>query len=313
MYEILHVENPLPEQIPPFCRDGFLFLQARHLLNQAGRPLHYFALVHSETGRADARFAVFIRDDWAVSPCAASFGSFEFKADLSDDELRRLVEAAVTYSKKLPVQGIRIVNYPDCYVPAEAERLRYVLQNTGFSVKYEELNQHVPVSNGSFTEPLHDAERRRLRKCRQAGFTTRIWTDPDVDQLFVFIQKARLRKNLPLSMNSKELASLINNFRSDSPVFTVWDGDRLIAACLGIRVTSDILYYFLPADHEDYQQFSPSVMLVESLYSHCQQEQISLLDLGISTSRSVRNEGLIQFKKRLGAVESAKFVFEMRF
>lgn len=313
MYEILHLENPLPEQFPPFCRDGFLFLQTRHLLNQPGRPLHYFALIHTETGRADARCAVFIRDNWAVSPGAASFGSIEFSEDLPNSELRRLIDVIVTYGKQLPVQGLRIVNYPDCYLPTDAERLRHVLLDTGFSVKYEELNQHLPVSNRPFVELIHSAERRRLRKCQQAGFTTQIWNEPDADALFAFIQKARLRKNLPLSMNSKELANLLGNFGNVCPVFTVLDGDRLIAVCLGIRVTDDILYYFLPADHEDYQQFSPSVMLVESLYSYCQQQQISLLDLGISTSRSVRNEGLIQFKKRLGTVESAKFVFEMRF
>ncbi|WP_170299086.1 GNAT family N-acetyltransferase [Larkinella terrae] len=313
MYEILHLENPLPEKFPPFCRDGFLFLQARHLLNQSCRPLHYFALVDSETGRADARFALFIRDDWAVSPCAASFGSVEFSEDLPDEELRRFVGEVITYSKKLPVQGLRIVNYPNCYLPTDSERLHAILLDTGFAVKYEELNQHLIVSIRSFTEQLHNAERRRLRKCQQAGFTTRVWTNPDVDELFGLVRKARLRKNLPLSMNSKELANLVSNFKSDCPVFTVWNGDLLIAACLGIRVTEDILYYFLPADHEDYQNFSPSVMLVESLYSYCQFERISLLDLGISTSQAVRNEGLIQFKKRLGAVESPKFVFEMRF
>lgn len=313
MYELLQVENPLPEQIPPFCQDGFLFLQARHLLNQPDRPLHYFALLNPKTGRADARCAFFIRDDWAISPSAASFGSIEFSDELPDEELARLVDDVVTTSKKLLVQGIRIVNYPDCYLPVHCQRLRAVLLDAGFAVKYEELNQHLTVSARSFTEHLHATERRRLRKCRQAGFTTHIRENPDAETLFAFIRKARLRKNLPLSMSSKELANLLTNFGGVSPVFTVCDGDQLIAACLGIRVSPTVLYYFLPADHEDYQQFSPSVMLVENLYTYCQQHQIPLLDLGISTSHGIRNEGLIRFKHQLGAVESAKLVFEMRF
>ncbi|WP_171062753.1 GNAT family N-acetyltransferase [Larkinella sp. C7] len=313
MYELLQVENPLPEQIPPFCQDGFLFLQARHLLNQPDRPLHYFALLDPKTGRADARCAFFIRDDWAISPSAASFGSIEFSDELPDEELARLVDDVVTTSKKLLVQGIRIVNYPDCYLPVHCQRLRAVLLDAGFAVKYEELNQHLTVSARSFTEHLHATERRRLRKCRQAGFTTHIRENPDAETLFAFIRKARLRKNLPLSMSSKELANLLTNFGGVCPVFTVCDGDQLIAACLGIRVSPTVLYYFLPADHEDYQQFSPSVMLVENLYTYCQQHQIPLLDLGISTSHGIRNEGLIRFKHQLGAVESAKLVFEMRF
>jgi hypothetical protein len=313
VYDILHVENPLPEQFPTFCRNGFLFLQARHLLNQACRPLHYFALVNAKTGLSEAHFAVFIRDGWAVSPCAASFGSVEFSEDLPDTELSRFIDMVVTYGKQLPVQGIRIVNYPDCYLPVHSQRLRALLLNAGFAMKYEELNQHLPVTSRSFIDSLHASEYRRLRKCQRAGFTTQIRKNPDIDELFAFIRKARLRKNLPLSINSKELANLLNNFSDVCPVFSVQNGDQLIAACLGIRVAPDVLYYFLPADHEDYQQFSPSVLLVNALYTYCQQQQIPLLDLGISTSQEIRNEGLIQFKNHLGAVQSAKFVFEKVF
>lgn len=320
MYALFHVENPLPEQFPAFYRDGFLFLQPRHLLNQPCRPLHYFALINSETGFADARCAVFVRDGWAVSPCAASFGSVEFKEDVPDEEINRLIDELVTHSKKLlasgnhlPVRGIRLVNYPDIYLPNQAYRLQKLLLARGFTVAHEELNQHISVTSLSFTEHLHAPERRRLRKCEKAGFTAQICEKPDVDELIAFIEKARIRKRLPITIQSKDLANLLANFSDFCPVFTVRDNNQLIAFCLGIRITSDILYYFLPADHEDYQQFSPSVMLIDSLYNYCQQQQISLLDLGISTSKSIRNEGLIRFKKQLGAVESSKFIFEKVF
>ncbi|MGV3558712.1 GNAT family N-acetyltransferase [Larkinella arboricola] len=171
----------------------------------------------------------------------------------------------------------------------------------------------MPVDNRPFIDHVHPPERRRLRKCHQAGFTTQIWDDADVDKLFALIQKARHRKSLPVTIQSKDLASLLSNFRDVCPVFTVRNGEQLIAACIGIRVTPDVLYYFLPADHEDYQQFSPSVLLIESLYDYCRQHGISRLDLGISTSRGIRNEGLIRFKRQLGAVETPKFVYEMRF
>ncbi|GAB3340305.1 hypothetical protein GCM10027299_53610 [Larkinella ripae] len=320
MYKIFHAENPLPEQFPPVYRDGFLFLQARHLLQQPCRPLHYFALIHPKTGRADAHCAVFIRDGWAVSPCAASFGSIEFSEEVPDEAVDRLIDAIVTCSKKLLLSdkklldsGIRLVNYPDFYLPNQAQRLRKLLLAKGFTVAQEELNQHIPVTDRPFIDLLDAPERRRLRKCRQAGFTPQIWQNPDSDELMEFVQKARIRKNLPITIQSKDLASILANFEDLYPVFEVRDGSQLIAVCLGIWITSEILYYFLPADHEDYQSFSPSVLLIESLYHHCQQNRISWLDLGISTSRGVRNEGLIRFKRQLGAVESPKFVYELRF
>ncbi|MFD1145243.1 GNAT family N-acetyltransferase [Larkinella insperata] len=320
MYTLLSLENPLPEQFPSFYRDGFLFLQARHLLHQPCRPLHYLALINTETGLADARCAVYIRDGWVVSPCTASFGSVEFSENVPDAAVGQLLEAVVMSSKKLlyadnklPDSGIRLVNYPDFYSPNQAQRLRRLLLKAGFTVCYEELNQHVLVDSRPFAEQIQPAQRRRLRKCQQAGFTTQIWDKPDVDKLFTLIQKARHRKGLPVTIQSKDLASLLSNFRDVCPVFTVQNGEELVAACIGIRVTPDILYYFLPADHEDYQQFSPSVLLIESLYAYCQQHGMPWLDLGISTSRGVRNEGLIRFKRQLGAIETSKFIYEMRF
>ncbi|GAB3252871.1 hypothetical protein GCM10027347_12300 [Larkinella harenae] len=271
------------------------------------------ALIHPETSLADAHCAFYVRNDWAVSPCAASFGSVEFSDKVSDEDLHQLVDQLIIHSKKLLVTGLRIVTYPDCYAPDRASRIHKIFQTAGFAVAYEELNQHISVDNRSFSERLQDAERRRLQKCQRAGFSAQIWEQPDVAVLADFVQKARIRKNRPLSMQSKELANLLQTFGDVCTVFTVRDGEKLIAACVGIRVSDDILYYFLPADHEDYQQFSPSVLLIESMYAYCQEQQIALLDLGISTSGGVRNEGLIRFKRHLGALESSKFVYEMRF
>ncbi|MGV3560927.1 hypothetical protein [Larkinella arboricola] len=150
MYSLLSIENPLPEQFPAFYRDGFLFLQARHLLHQPCRPLHYLALVNVETGLADAHCAFFVRDGWVVSPCAASFGSVEFSEKVPDAAIRQLIDSVVMSSKKLldadkklPDSGIRLVNYPDFYLPNQAQRLRTLLLNAGFTVCYEELNQHI--------------------------------------------------------------------------------------------------------------------------------------------------------------------------
>jgi len=313
LYEFFHRINPSPEAIPPFYENGFLFLQTPYLLDQLCRPLHYFALTNTQTDRVEARCAVFIRNGWAVSPCATSFGSVEFSEMLPAEALRALISEISAQCAKEGVRGIRMVSYPDCYAPNQARRLRATLLSAGFSVKYEEFNQHLTVSDQPFVAHLHAAERRRLRKCQQAGFTSGPWLNPDVDALFDLIKNARLRKGFPVSMSRDALAQLLTAFGEVCPVFAVWDGSQLIAACIGIRVTEEILYYFLPADHADYLKFSPAVMLVESLYQYAQQHRMTLLDLGISTSQGVRNEGLIQFKQRLGAVGSPKLVFEKLF
>jgi hypothetical protein len=50
-------------------------------------------------------------------------------------------------------------------------------------------------------------------------------------------------------------------------------------------------------------------MLIEGLYEFCQKENFTLLDLGISTDKGLANEGLIRFKKNLGAKSALKLSF----
>ncbi|WP_164851151.1 GNAT family N-acetyltransferase [Larkinella soli] len=312
-HEIIHLTNPLPDRFPPFFRDGYLFLRPDHLLGQPGRPLHFFALLNRTTGQADARFAFFEKDGMALSPSAASFGSVEFAETVSDEMLRVLMHYVTEIGKKLLSRGIRIVSYPDCYESARAEQLRQLLVSLGYYQKVIELNQHVHVSDQDFEAGLHPAERRRLRKGREAGFSAGVWEKPEIGAFFDLLKTARARKGHPLTMSREGLEDLLTRFPEECPVFGVWDQDQLIAACLGIRVSAGILYYFQPADHSDYLRFSPSVMLIESLYAYCREQGVPLLDLGISTSGGIRNEGLIRFKQRLGARESAKSIFEITF
>jgi len=307
-YRLLYLTNPPPNAFPPFAGEAFLFLRPRHLLLQPDRPLHYLALLN-ESGQAVAHTAFFERDGWAVSPSAASFGSIQCQSDLWEEDLHRFVQALQQWVRKLSLKGIRLVHYPDCYTP-EGSALQTILLSHGFRVNYAELNQHRPVTEAPFAAGLHPSERRRLRKCREAGFSAGLWPDPDLDSFYDLLQRARLRNNLPITMAPNRLTELLARFPDECRLFAVWDGQRLIAACVGIRISPDILYYFLPADEAAYLTYSPSVLLVESLYQYAQENGIRLLDLGISTSRGVRNEGLIRFKRNLGARESARRVYE---
>ncbi len=81
-----------------------------------------------------------------------------------------------------------------------------------------------------------------------------------------------------------------------------------------VRVRDDILYTFLPASNPAYHAYSPLVLLMDGLFEYCQQQQIRLLDLGVSLDGNHQPKpSLLRFKRNLGALESPKVCFEKRF
>ena len=130
---------------------------------------------------------------------------------------------------------------------------------------------------------------------------------------FLLLANARSRKNIPLSLSLPAIEELFKKFPKNFFLFGILDAQILIAACVGVKINERILYYFLPADHPNYLTDSPSVMLIEQLGEWAKLRGFKLLDLGISSVNGVLNEGLYQFKQKLGGIESEKVVFLKQF
>ena len=96
-------------------------------------------------------------------------------------------------------------------------------------------------------------------------------------------------------------------------LFGVFDDKKLIAASVSIRISKSILYNFYHADDFSYRSTSPMVMLIKEIYQYCQQNDIRLLDLGISTETGKINEGLFKFKKALGCSTSEKNTYRLSY
>jgi len=170
------------------------------------------------------------------------------------------------------------------------------------------IHHHLLVGDGPFAGGLHSFERHRLRKSHRDGFVSRLWHPPDPRQLFAFVRAARQRRGYAMTLTETQLSDLLGRFPAQAQVFSVWKGDRLAAASVGIRVCREVLYHFQGADHADFLAYSPTVQLVESLYAYCQRQGIAVLDLGTSVS-----EGVARFKRRLGAAEGSRRVFSFAF
>ncbi|MVM30995.1 GNAT family N-acetyltransferase [Spirosoma sp. HMF4905] len=310
-YTIIRQQNPQPPDIRPFCQHGFLFNERDHLRQQAGGQFYLLTALNQTTQLAEARCAFFIRSNEAISPAAAPFGSVEFAETLPELVLDTFLNSLIDFAYSAKATLLRIVNYPTCYAPKQATILTISLLKYGFHIQETSQNFFLPITNQPFDCSIAPAERRRLRKCRDADFQFIHWATPNLYKVTEFLQKTRRQKGYPLTLSPEQLIKLVQSFPEQFIVFAVESKAKLVALTVAVRVRHDILYNFLPASHIDYQTFSPMVMLIDGLFSYCQQQQIRLLDLGVALDNNRQPKpGLIRFKRNLGAKESPKLIFE---
>ena len=310
-YTILLQANPDRSAIPEFCQPGFFFNEPAHLQQQQDGRFYLLTAVNQTTRRAEARCAFFIRHEEAVSPGAAPFGSIEFAETLPDKVLDTFLRELSTTAQAAKATVLRLINYPHCYAPQQANRLTGMLLRHGFLVREANQNFFLPVINQHFDHIIEPEQRRRLQKCRKAGFRFSQWAIPDFAETIDFLKETRRQKGYRLTICPERLTNLLHTFPNQFLVFAVTDGPNLAALTVAVRVRHDILYQFMPASHPAYRTFSPVVMLTDGLFSYCQQQGIRLLDLGVSLDSDHQPKpSLMRFKRNLGALESPKLVFE---
>ena len=262
-YSFLLQHRPPPADIPPFYQSGFIVNDYPHLSRQDDGNFYLLSAVNQETRQAEARCAFFIRSDQALSPLAAPFGSVEFAECLSDSTLDKFIAALIDAVRIVGANKIRLVNYPNCYAPRQADQLVSALLQHQFYPVEAHQTSFLSIGPHTFDSQLIAAERRRLRKCRDAGFRVAQWPTPAITDVVGFIQHTRQQQGYRMTIQPDRLVALLRDFPDLFPVFTVTDGANLAALAITVRISQHILYNFLPASAPSYRTFSPTVMLTD--------------------------------------------------
>ncbi|RYC71939.1 GNAT family N-acetyltransferase [Spirosoma sordidisoli] len=298
----------------PYAEDGFFFNTPEHVRQQHPGTGRTVLAVNTRTGRAEARCTFFVDGNQARSPAAAPFGSVEFTDTLPDTALGDFLDTLLAVVSASGVSRFRLVNYPHDYAPRQAQQLTEQLTRRGFGIVSTTASYLLPITDDPFDTRIDASERRRLQKCRNAGFRFEHWPNPDIDRVTAFLVSTRQQQGYALSLPPEQLGQLLRTFPNQFLVFVVSDTGAVAALTIAVRVRADILYSFLPASSPDYHTFSPMVLLIDGLVGYCRQQQIRLLDLGVSLDGDHQPKpSLSRFKRRLGAQESPRLTFEKQF
>jgi hypothetical protein len=292
----------------PFNFQRYFFNEDEHLQNQGGEECYTFYYQNIENQTIDIRFSVIMQDSIAYSPLKATFGGVEFNEQVSEKELSDFLKEVGEYLSNLPLNEIIINSYPENYqTEGQSLKLENCLFRLGFQTKYVEHNYEILITEMPFYETVISSNHKRiLRNAVKNSFIFKQEINPDLSQIHAFIERSRIRKNRPMTMSLLQMEEHFKKFSKKFKIFSVYHSEHLVAVCVTVEVNDRILYTLYPADAEEYVKKSPLTFLFSGIYEYCQQQEYTILDLGIATNKGVLNEGLARFKRNIGGELSKK-------
>lgn len=286
----------------------WLFNTPTHIALQSALPQLTFVINDFATHtQIHGIFHVFLSYQTARSPASAPFGSFEVAEHIGYDIFGKWLTWIETYLKEHDIKNIHIKHYPECYHWSRATFVKRALLRYNFTTPQQLENQYIEIADFQF----HASEKRRLRKCIEAGFKFEQPTHICPEEIYEFIAKNRRDLGYKMTFSLAMFQEWLITFPDDFLVFWVKDNDQIAALTIAVRVGATVLYNFYPTYHVAYRSFSPSVLLHQGLIDYCKKQQIKILDLGISVDESgTPKPSLVRFKRNLGAKSCQKYIFQ---
>ena len=292
----------------PKIAGGFVFNTPEFLSLKEGEA-QYFVLFENES--AIARICFMIDKNQAISGHQATFGSIDADLPLARETAKYFLEQVIISLEKAGIDEVIIKHWPDCY--DQPNSWRGIFIDLGFSVVNSETDQYLAIKEQDYLQVVNKNQHSNLNQARAKGFKFECLNINELPYVYDLIQKTLARKGYPVSMTYDDLYKTISVLSDKYLLFGIFDDKKLIAASVSVRISKRILYNFYHADDFSYRSTSPMVMLIKEIYQYCQQNDVRLLDLGISTETGKINEGLFNFKKSLGCSTSEKNTYRLSY
>ncbi|MDB5257486.1 MAG: hypothetical protein JWM14_2181 [Chitinophagaceae bacterium] len=302
---------------PSIIREGFietisfsvpLFFRPQFVYRKGIDSIASFQLQSNSEAQALAYFTV--QNQEAVSLLYAPFGSIYGNEFCTTELLTHFVSEIKRALIQKEIQSIVVKHYPACYAPAMHDKVLQALVNNGFEITCTEHNQYLPLNATSKKEVFDHSKLHLIKKCREANFNVTISSAFDAVAWYDIITRARKLRGHPMTIDLESLQLLNKGNESCYHFFEVKDKHKIIACAIGVQVTEEVLYYYLAADEEEYRSYSPMTFLLDRMYDFACEKNIKVLDMGISSSNGILNEGLRWFKKSFGSLEQSKLILQ---
>lgn len=244
----------------------------------------------------------------AVLNCGhrAPFGGIDISGDYqSPAKLSGLVAHVMAEARARGARKIRIRCRPHYTHPTESI-IQFVLLAQGFQVEGTELSQGIELSAmrtpEEYEERLRSTGRRALRHSVRLGLQAAFASvDAEWAEGYRVLEENRAQQGLTLKYSLTYLHHLRTLFPEQVRMLLFCHEDRAVAAALVYRVLPGVHYVAAWGDSGHQLPHSPMNFVAQQVVSEALKDEAHVVDLGISSVDAVVNDGLVQFKRNIGA------------
>jgi hypothetical protein len=289
--------------------EPLLFNDPRYLDLHAPAGARALVLAHEADGRATGAIAGVLDEGRFTSGYSAPFGGVDLAPGLTTPgAVVATVDGLVAQLDATGVLEATVRCRPACHGAAE-DVVRFALLGAGFAVTEADLSFTLPLVGlddaGAWLAARKRPLRRAVRDADPSRFTFADATD--WSSAFAVLEANRAARGRTLSVGLERVLAVREAFGDRIRLAELrHDDGPPVAAALTYRVTAATEFVVAWGDAGHALETSPMPVLVLRLVERALAEGVSALDLGTSTlvaadGRRVPNDGLVQFKRAVGA------------
>jgi hypothetical protein len=226
-------------------------------------------------------------------------------------EIQTLVAEACTAFRAAGAERLVLRLRPGSWGLAEPSVLWALLQ-AGFAVAESALSFAIDLEGGAaaYLARLRSPARRALAHAADAPYAFEDVTHDEPGWLIAYeiLRDNRLAKGRPMSLSLEYTLRLRDAFPGAVRMDLLRHDGAPVAAALRYRVLPDVDVVQYWGDHGHTLARSPMNPLVLHLVETSHASGARLLDLGISSEDAWPNEGLIRFKRSVGALPEVRLI-----
>ncbi len=293
-----------------------LFNDARYQRRNLQPGQRLFRYDHTVGGRLYGTLSGIIAGDVLDCGHSAPFGGPDFARD--GVFVGTIVDLLRAAGERARVEGVRemLVRTAPDYFGANEVGVGFALFNLGARVEACEVSLGLQTwryrALEAYKASLKSSARRALHHGLAASFEFQAATSaPEWASCYELLAETRRRRGVRLSISFDYLMTLRGIFGRHIAMHRLMHGADLAGAALVYRVRRDIDYVVAWGDDVRYRPDNVVNVIACQLVGIALAEGVGVIDLGISSVDGVPDDGLIQFKRNLGAVTGLRLNFRL--
>jgi len=238
----------------------------------------------------------------------STFSGLYFDNPVSERQISRLIDLMLEWGSE-SCRGYKIRVPPQYLEPNLYPCLEHIFLKKGAKIIIEK-NQHLPIINQNFLFHFSDTNKKIVRRCIAMGYVVNV-NDRVCQDGYSLLKRNRELRGVNLSLSFEQIEHQSKLMLDKYIFFACMDSEKnMVAYAVCVNVRSDVLYVLYWGEEPEQRKHSPVVYLAKTIIDYCIERRISFLDAGISSFNGVLDQGLFDFKSRLGFESTSKYVIE---